>query len=401
MWTCPNCSTVNEGATCTCCGLRRPAHSTAYASPGAYRRMLTRQEIKERAKKRLSAQRSNAVLNWFLPGIIIIGAYFLISLISGGASSLASLPAMLASGDTEEAAYMAAETVAAMLGASALTGLLSSLISLVLIPLLTCGRSYNAIRLYRGETAESKNLFLGFTNNFTHAWGGMLWQSLFLFLWSLIPFAGPFLVIIKRYAYSMTPYLLLERPDISARDALKKSIQMTEGHKGKLFVLELSFIGWELLNLLTFGILGIFFVEPYAGIAHAGFYDEMETAYFGGPSHVHKHETVIPADRTPETLPDDDTDGADPFDDRGFEPVISADHTTEPEPGAWHCRVCGKVNYNEYCSNCGNPRSGDVPPDSAAAAPVGSTGRLKITMREERVPPADASSPFLRPPEDL
>ncbi len=51
---------------------------------------------------------------------------------------------------------------------------------------------------------------------------------------------------------------------------------MMHGHKGELFVLYLSFLGWDLLSLLTFGILEIVYVAPYKAAAVAGFYDAIK-----------------------------------------------------------------------------------------------------------------------------
>ncbi len=69
-------------------------------------------------------------------------------------------------------------------------------------------------------------------------------------------------VLIKRYAYRMTPWILADNPRIGFRRALKLSRRMTRGHKFDMFVLDLSFIGWYLLGLCLF-VVGIVFVRPY------------------------------------------------------------------------------------------------------------------------------------------
>jgi uncharacterized membrane protein len=101
----------------------------------------------------------------------------------------------------------------------------------------------------------------------------MLWMGLFTMLWTLL-----FIIpgIIKALAYFMTPYILAECPDVTATDALKLSMRMTAGHKGKVFVMGLSFIGWGLLTALTFGILGIFYTGPYYYTSFAGLYHELK-----------------------------------------------------------------------------------------------------------------------------
>ena len=71
----------------------------------------------------------------------------------------------------------------------------------------------------------------------------------------------------------MAPYILKDDPEISAMDALKKSWELTNGHKMKLFWLGFSFIGWMILSLLTLGI-GFLFLVPYMDTAFAHYYEE-------------------------------------------------------------------------------------------------------------------------------
>lgn len=68
--------------------------------------------------------------------------------------------------------------------------------------------------------------------------------------------------IIKSYEYSMVPYILSENPNISTNDVITMSREMTKGHKWEMFVLDLSFIGWDILAGLLFGI-GFIFLKPY------------------------------------------------------------------------------------------------------------------------------------------
>lgn len=81
--------------------------------------------------------------------------------------------------------------------------------------------------------------------------------------------------IILAYAYSMVPYLLLDYPELSVREAMKLSREMTRGYKWELFVLDLTFIGWIILCILTLGI-GVLFVEPYQQAARAAFYKDLK-----------------------------------------------------------------------------------------------------------------------------
>ena len=80
--------------------------------------------------------------------------------------------------------------------------------------------------------------------------------------------------IIKSLSYSMSYFILLDNPDMSANDARKESMEMMDGNKGRLFCLYLSYIGWYLLSILTFGIL-LFWVGPSVRTATAFFYQSL------------------------------------------------------------------------------------------------------------------------------
>ena len=94
-----------------------------------------------------------------------------------------------------------------------------------------------------------------------------LHQFAVIFLWTLL-----FIVpgIIKGYAYALVAYIIAEDSTISSKEALKLSEEMMKGHKGELFVLGLSFIGWHLLAILTLGILEIW-IMPYQQTATTKF----------------------------------------------------------------------------------------------------------------------------------
>ena len=110
---------------------------------------------------------------------------------------------------------------------------------------------------------------MGFSANYGNVVLTQFLKNLFIFLWSLL-----FLVpgIVRAFGYFAVPYILAENPNIDHDRALKLSRAMTMGYKGELFVLELSFFGWHLLNCLTLGILGIFYVNPYRHGAQAEAY---------------------------------------------------------------------------------------------------------------------------------
>ena len=112
-----------------------------------------------------------------------------------------------------------------------------------------------------------------FDVNFLRKMGGMLWMMLKVFLWSLL-----FMIpgIIKAFAYALTPYILYDCPNVPAMEACRISEKITRGHKGELFVAYLSFLGWDLLGVLTLGILEVLFVLPYKETTFAGIYEELK-----------------------------------------------------------------------------------------------------------------------------
>ena len=127
------------------------------------------------------------------------------------------------------------------------------------------------LTLVRTKSTSFETLFSGFSNFGTTCVAGIL-QTIFLTLWTLL-----FIIpgIVKIYSYSMTYYVLHDNPNLSASEAITESRRMMNGYKGKLFCLDLSFIGWFLLSALTLGLLG-FYVLPYYNAARARFYEDLK-----------------------------------------------------------------------------------------------------------------------------
>jgi uncharacterized membrane protein len=148
-----------------------------------------------------------------------------------------------------------------------------SLITLVITGPLMLGLAVVFSKLIQGEKAEIANLFDGF-KNFVNSFLLYILNSLFTVLWSLL-FVIP--GIVMSYAYSMSFYILKDNPELSANEARKQSIEMMRGNKWRLFCLDLSFIGWVLLSILTLGIL-MLWVSPVQQASHAAFYESLKPA---------------------------------------------------------------------------------------------------------------------------
>ena len=105
----------------------------------------------------------------------------------------------------------------------------------------------------------------------------MFWRDVKIFLWSLL-FVIP--GIIKSYEYCMVPYILAENPRISSERAFELSKLMTRGEKWKIFVLQLSFIGWYLIGAVCCCVGGVF-VDPYFEATFAELYQVMREKAHG------------------------------------------------------------------------------------------------------------------------
>ena len=152
------------------------------------------------------------------------------------------------------------------------------LIGLVLFILalpLTWGYQTLFLGAVRGGEATAKDMFEGYNKElFSRVLTTTLLYYVYVFLWSLL------LLIpgcIKAYSYAMTPYILKDNPEMKNNAAIEESMRMMDGHNLELFLLDLSFIGWALLSLLTCGI-GFLWLTPYMNMARVNFYEDLKKA---------------------------------------------------------------------------------------------------------------------------
>ena len=95
---------------------------------------------------------------------------------------------------------------------------------------------------------------------------------LYTFLWLLL-----FIIpgIVKSYAYRMTYYVKCDHPEFTATQAIDESRRIMNGNKMRLFLLDLSFIGWFIIGILCCGI-GTIWVNAYLKASEAEFYEEIK-----------------------------------------------------------------------------------------------------------------------------
>lgn len=150
-------------------------------------------------------------------------------------------------------------------------GYSSSIITLLLIPFTIAASGYYLNHI-RGFNPEWKSLYKeGIDNYGSYLVTGVL-VNVFTFLWSLL-FVVP--GIIKSLAYSQANYVIHDNPRLKGKEAIEISKRMTNGFKGDLFSMYLSFIGWYILVGLTGGILSIY-VTPYVETTAAMYYENLK-----------------------------------------------------------------------------------------------------------------------------
>lgn len=155
---------------------------------------------------------------------------------------------------------MATAMVLAIAVITGIVGLVAVLVNIFVGNALLVGGSRFFI-LNQTEQPSAGTLGYAFkSGNYGNVVLTMFLRDLFTVLWTLL-----FIIpgIIKSYEYMMIPYILAENPGMDRKEAFLISKKMMMGQKFDAFVLDLSFIGWRILEGLTLGIVGLFYVEPY------------------------------------------------------------------------------------------------------------------------------------------
>ena len=159
------------------------------------------------------------------------------------------------------------------------------------------------LNLYRKGKTDVSNLFDGYSK-FKKVFFPMLLCAIYLWLWNILFSLGAYLLIAlclflkldptlsifigclalipyfaKCYSYAMTPYIVMDYPDLTSNEAIEESMRMMDGYKWKLFLLHLSFIGWGILAIFTCCI-GFLWFYPYYLTAQAAFYEDRKAEFY-------------------------------------------------------------------------------------------------------------------------
>lgn len=266
MWTC-YCGHENDGAFCASCGAPAPV-TPAAGFP-------TRRQICETARKRLHDQHyaSNCTYLTLIgtqtlsTGVVVCITYFVVLM----SVFFTAQPLVLT---FRGHSFDPSQYLLPFLTLYLEVMLILLLYQVFFANVLACGESAAALTLWRGQALHAEYAFCGFSD-YKRIMTGRLYHAVISFLWLLIPVYG----LTRLYSYLMVPFILINKPQLSAKEAMSYSRDIMQGYRWKYFCLRLSFIGWHLLNSFTYGILGIFYVYPYYDAACAGFYEAVVKEY--------------------------------------------------------------------------------------------------------------------------
>lgn len=206
---------------------------------------VNRPAIKDRAKQMLGEQM------WTLVLITLV--------------VLAIVVALESLGETNEFSLYGSTTISLSTG-------IFSIIATVVAYIFSISFAKIGMDALDGKHVDVGDAFDGF-KDFGRALGVSIVVIIKIFLWMLL-----FIIpgIIASFRYALVPYLYWEHPEMGISELIDTSSRMMKGYKWDLFVFMLSFLGWVLLVVVTFGIAALW-VKPYQEIALAGYYRYVKT----------------------------------------------------------------------------------------------------------------------------
>lgn len=239
--------------------------------------MRVASDFRELARRALSGKWGSAVLTTLVASIL--GADIMVN---GGSSTSGitnSVTNVVNRGNGDGSSY---DGILASMSITSMTYILGAVMAVVSI-LIIVGLvqyvigSFVSLGLiqYNLDLIDGKDVEFGQIFSKASMFGKAFWLRLRMdivtFLWTLLLIIPG---IIKSYAYSMSGFILAENSEMTAKEAMKVSEKMMAGNKWRLFCLQFSFIGWQLLCILSLGI-GFLWLTPYMNAATAAFYDEI------------------------------------------------------------------------------------------------------------------------------
>lgn len=163
-------------------------------------------------------------------------------------------------------------TIGSTIGSGAISLNLLGLAQFIIGGVIQLGYAQYLLKQHNRANFEFQDLFSQF-ERFGQGFAQKFLRSLYVFLWSLLLIIPG---IVKGYAYAMTPFIMAENPDMTANEAITASKELMAGNKFELFILDLTFIGWDILAALTLNV-GHLALNPYKNAAYAAFYKDLTT----------------------------------------------------------------------------------------------------------------------------
>lgn len=214
------------------------------------------------------AARENLAGNWGISvGVTLVAALLGGMVMGGGGNDSRYVYNFVSNGGTDGLPTVLRAILIPLISGLGIWGLLCFLLG----GTVELGHAEFLLRQYRRESLTFDTLLSQF-DRFGTGFAQKFLRTLYVCLWSLLLVIPG---IVKSFSYAMTPFILAEHPEMTASQAIDASKAMMDGHKMDLFLLQLTFIGWELLCGFTFGI-GQLFLNPYRNAATAVFYENLK-----------------------------------------------------------------------------------------------------------------------------
>lgn len=161
-----------------------------------------------------------------------------------------------------------------------IAAIVMAVVFFVLGSVISLGYSRFNLDLVDRQKEPDLGTLFGYFKHWKNAAMASLLQTVYVLLWSLL-FVIP--GIIASYSYAMTSYILAEHPEMAPSEAIERSKEMMSGNRWRLFCLQFSFIGWDILSSLTLGI-GNLWLTPYKQAATAAFYRDVSGTECAAPA---------------------------------------------------------------------------------------------------------------------
>ncbi|MEG1848834.1 MAG: DUF975 family protein [Lachnospiraceae bacterium] len=223
--------------------------------------MLTRVEMKQRAREAMASATTHPILVGLIFTLLNSAIAFVLPFIMGMIMTAAGIGASITDPENAE--------LSSVLLALPITALFSLIIG-VLTSILMVGFFTYTLKTIRHQQAGIGTLFSYFSH-FVKIFGLTFMISLFTTLWSLLFIIPGYIAMLR---YSQAFMIFIDDPDKGIMQCINESKAMMSGHLWEYFVLQISFILWELLSMVTCGI-AMLYVQPYIYLTNSVYYDNL------------------------------------------------------------------------------------------------------------------------------